>query len=297
MSSSTPRYQLTEVQATSLLVAYWRQIETDRMSYNQHGTPPSPPLIQDPFAKLLVQELGRSRHLEQWMKSPMLPFGIEVMALRTRVIDDWLVEQKPQLKKKQIVNLGAGMCTRPYRMKELSGGGTSVSFFEVESDIDLLTAKHGVLKEKGFTPVVANLQTVHADVTDTEALKEALLASGFDPNQPTDWILEGLMEYLPMATHSKIFACLRGLSKDAPGGSSRIMVWQNDPWCLDWCRMMDISLPHIGDRTKEDLWSILEANDWSENKVIIDNAYWWSHFQRCASSVPVYMIACELKLD
>jgi O-methyltransferase involved in polyketide biosynthesis len=108
--------QLSEVQATSLLVAYLRHMETTRSRIG-NNQPPSPPLIQDDFAQILLDQLlvgNNNKHMiDQWRQDPFLPLGINMLAIRTRTIGDWLLQGKGHA---QIVNLGAGMCTRPYRL-------------------------------------------------------------------------------------------------------------------------------------------------------------------------------------
>ena len=105
------------VQSTSLLVAYWRSLET--LNYSTIN----PPLIQDPTAQILLDNLLSNEARQEFEKSPLRPIGWDMLALRTRVIDDWLLKEGPFASsngssggRRQLVNLGAGMCGRPYRL-------------------------------------------------------------------------------------------------------------------------------------------------------------------------------------
>lgn len=102
--TTKPDFQLTPVQSTSLLVAYWRDLET-RNPF---------PLIQDPTAQVLVDALLSPSQRQKYDASPIRPYGLECLAVRTRAMDDWLAADvsSQSKQKRQLVNLGAGMCCR-----------------------------------------------------------------------------------------------------------------------------------------------------------------------------------------
>ena len=90
LTQKRPISSLTSVQQTSLLMAYWRMLET-RRSHTPHA--PSPSLIQDEFAPILLDNLASPELLQQFQSSPFLPIGLNFLAIRTRIIDDWLLEK------------------------------------------------------------------------------------------------------------------------------------------------------------------------------------------------------------
>lgn len=265
--------KLTEVQATSLLVAFFRQIETHR---NQSASSSSSnPLIVDKFASVLLEKLGMDENVVKWKNSPFLDPGIDILALRTRTIDDWLIEGS----RRQIVNLGSGMCTRPYRLNLKS----DVVVFEVEKDGTLLQAKRQALKD--HEPKV-QIVDVTADVS--EDLEEALALAKINPMIPTDWIAEGLLAYLPVSSHLEIFRAMHRLS--APG--SRFIATNVKPEFQDYTNEIGISFPHVGFRTTEGLIAELRQAGWSRNTTQIDDHVFYQRFKR-AMNVPVCMVATE----
>jgi methyltransferase (TIGR00027 family) len=147
------------------------------------ANPPSPSLCKDEQATVLLDALATSEQIEGYATSLALPIGINIMAIRTRTIDDWLMEKAAELRPRQVVNLGAGMCTRPYRLPWSSNANATITVFEVD-DSHLLQTKHNVLRQAGYLPRVA-VVNVAGDVTK-ESLAESLLQAGFDPELPTD---------------------------------------------------------------------------------------------------------------
>lgn len=273
---STP--ELTPVQATSLAVAYYRHLETHR---NDTGRAPSPPLIRDDYAEILLRQLGNDSIAEKWMKSPMCSGGVNMMALRSRSIDDWLLQDQ----KRQFVNLGAGMCTRPYRLDWENHGDMVI--FEVEKDAALLKFKRDTLANAGHKPKVRVID-VQSDVT-AENLTEVLIRAGFDPSIPTNWLAEGLLGYLPASSHIEIFRRLRKVS--APG--SRISAWNSSPWIRDLYHSIGMDLPHVGLREAKETKNDIIAAGWIKNVTVWnDENTFWPMYKR-AMNVPLYSIVAE----
>lgn len=273
---------LTPVQQTSLLVAYWRSLETARSSLQNA---PSPSLIQDDFATILVDKLASNENLQQYKSSPFLPIGINCLAIRTRVIDDWLLEGQ----QRQIVNLGAGMCTRPYRLNL----NESTVVYEVD-DPSLLRAKRQVLRDAGHEPKVTVVH-VAGDVTAMNQLKESLIESGFDPSLPTDWIAEGLLEYLDPAHHLKVFRGAKHLGGN--NKESRIVFTKCDPFCRDYVEnVMGVNLPWAELRSVSDTVEDMVKAGWSKDVTILDDKDFMRMFQRTIT-LPIPLILAKAKQD
>lgn len=251
-TSSSIASSLTPVQQTSLLVAYWRMLETQRSSTGlfQNNPPPTPSLIQDKLAAVLIDKLASKELVQTFRSSPFLVIGINCLAIRTKVIDDWLLNepqrlhaQQPQQLRRQVVNLGAGMCTRPYRLDwnehSTTSSNTDTIVYEVD-DAHLLEAKRNVLSQAGHEPRVP-LVHVPGDVTNTKTLMKALFDCGYDPSLPTDWLGEGLFAYLPPQKHMAVFECAKRYS--APT-TSRLLFTMCDPFCHDYVvNMMGVNMP------------------------------------------------------
>jgi len=296
-SSST--ITLTDVQATSLLVAYWRQCET-RRSTLPHASPATASLIQDAPAKALLDALATEEQLANYQASPVLAMGIDTMAIRTRTIDDWLMSglssssssSTRSSRQRQVVNLGAGMCTRPYRLdwssKDDDDDSSAVTVYEVD-DPELLQAKRTVLREAGYEPRV-KVVDVAGDVTDWEHLGPALLEAGLDPSTPTDWIGEGLFEYIDPALHPVIFKETRKYGK-APG--SRFFLFLGDLFSEEYViQILGWKLPWIGYRPHMDVVKELHEAGWSQNVTVLGEHDFMRLYNRTIG-IPVFLVMVE----
>jgi methyltransferase (TIGR00027 family) len=77
--------------------------------------------------------------------------------------------------------------------------------------------KTSTLESVGAAPT-AERRTVQVDLRDDWAA--ALTAAGFDPGQPTAWLAEGLLPYLPAEAQDRLFDILTRLS----ASGSRVAV-------------------------------------------------------------------------
>ena len=217
--SSTSSLELTPVQSTALLTAYWRHQETI-----------SSGLIHDETATTLIDKLLATETRLEFDKSPIYDLGVDCLAIRTKFIDDWLISAKDE--ERSIVNLGAGMCGRPYRLNFHHN-----NYYELDSDLSVLRIKHQVLEEAGFqASCAAPVSLVGANLEDLEAtaqtLKKAVLMplNTGDESIPTDWIAEGLLEYLdPVTVHPQLLQMVYDFS--AP--KSRMILQLLEPPVAD----------------------------------------------------------------
>lgn len=244
VSSRLPR--LTPVQQTSLLTAYWRDRELRAPS----------PLCSDTDAACLLDAFLEPAMRESFRRSALREAGQNILAVRTRVLDDWLVRSptSPSVRS-QIVLLGAGMDTRAYRL-ELGAGCT---VFEVDSDEAVLEAKHAALRAAGRRARAA-VVSVAADLGDASSCRESLLEAGFEPRVPTRWLAEGLLEYLPAATHRSLFAMAA-----ATGGAagSSIAAQSLAPSFKTHCEVLGVSeLPYQPLVAVEQTLASLAAAGW-----------------------------------
>ncbi len=204
-------WRITEsVGATALSVAAARAVETAAAD----------PLIRDKFAYLLVSSAGQSwarlaSDLE-WIGDDdhgrrAHRLAVDYQAVRTHYFDSYFTEAVGA-SIRQVVILAAGLDSRAFRLDW--PGGTSV--FEIDQP-QVVSYKTTTLESAGATPT-ANRQTVPVDLRDDWAT--ALTDAGFDPSQPTAWLAEGLLPYLPAEAQDRLFEILTSLS--APG--SRVAV-------------------------------------------------------------------------
>jgi methyltransferase (TIGR00027 family) len=199
-------WEITEsVGATALSVAAARAVET--------AAPDG--LIRDPFAYLLVSSAGRpwarlASDLE-WIGDDehgrrAHRQAINYQAVRTHFFDTYFADATGA-GIRQAVILAAGLDSRAFRLDWPAG----TTVYEIDQP-QVVTYKTSTLTSAGVTPT-ANRRTVPVDLR--EDWPAALRAAGFDLSQPTAWLAEGLLPYLPAEAQDRLFELLTELS--APG--------------------------------------------------------------------------------
>lgn len=171
-------------------------------------------MIDDPWAEPLVKAVGMERFLtildgrvDSADPESDLRRMAEGMAVRTRYFDDFLIDATAG-GIRQAVILASGLDTRPYRL----AWPADTTVFEIDQP-GVIDFKASTLRALGSYPT-ATLHTVGIDLRDD--WPDALRRSGFDPTQPTAWIAEGLLIYLPPEAQDRLFDHITALS---PGGS------------------------------------------------------------------------------
>ncbi|HET7073763.1 MAG TPA: class I SAM-dependent methyltransferase [Mycobacterium sp.] len=205
-------WEITElVGATALGVAASRAVETAGPN----------PLIRDDFAQILVSSAGpawaRLTDSElAWLDGDehgqrVHRLGIAYQAVRTHFFDEYFADAVGA-GIRQVVILAAGLDSRAYRLSWPAG----TAVYEIDQP-KVLEYKTGILESHGAVPT-ADRRPVPVDLRhDWPA---ALTAAGFDRTQPTAWLAEGLLPYLPSDAQDRLFEMFTALS--APG--SRVAV-------------------------------------------------------------------------
>jgi methyltransferase (TIGR00027 family) len=203
MPSPTP---LEGVAATALAVAAIRAEETARPDR----------LFADPLAAAFVAASG-------W--SPSRPPGdrraivLRAWVVARTVFLDELLAAACREGRRQVVLLGAGLDVRAFRLPWPQG----VCLFELDT-ADVLDHKDLVLAEQAAVAACERIP-VRCDLrTDWPG---ALLAAGFEPGQPTVWVAEGVLAYLPQEQVEGVLADLTTLS--APGSRLGLSTATRDP--------------------------------------------------------------------
>ena len=193
-------------------------------------------LIDDPFAEPLVRAVGLDtyvRMIDGEMFNDDDPLMnrktvTEQIAVRTRFFDDFFTTAA-EAGLRQAVILAAGLDTRGYRLPWPAG----TVVFEVDQP-EVIKFKTATLDHLGAVPT-ATRKTVAVDLR-ADWLK-ALRDNGFSPKEPTAWIAEGLLVYLPPDAQDRLFDNITALS--APG--SRLATEHMDTASMpdDWAEKLD----------------------------------------------------------
>ena len=122
---------------------------------------------------------------------------------------------------RQIVLLAAGLDSRAYRLDWPAG----TTIYELDQP-QVLEFKREVLAGNG-AELKAARREIAVDLRDD--WQRALTEAGFDPAQPSAWIAEGLLIYLPATAQEQLFAGIDALA--APG--SRVAIEEGKPMPAD----------------------------------------------------------------
>lgn len=158
-------------------------------------------LFDDPWAAALAGPAGAD-WIAQRSEDSTLP-----IVLRTRYFDDFLTRIAQQDGIRQVVLLAAGLDTRGFRLTWPTG----TRLYELEQPA-VLDHKEQVLRSAGAQPACAR-QAIAADLT--AAWPAALVEAGFEPRQPSGWLLEGFLFYLRNENIMRILDQITSLA--APG--------------------------------------------------------------------------------
>jgi methyltransferase (TIGR00027 family) len=200
------------VGSTALMVAAVRAAESKGAA----------PLINDRYARMLVADEGSgvfSSILDGSLadrlaaKDPdaaaIFSYMQDYQAVRTHFFDAFCTEAAAA-GIRQFVILASGLDTRAYRLNWPQG--------TVVYEVDLpkvLEYKARVLATHAVQPL-ATVREVAADLRDDWPI--LLKQQGFEPSQPTAWLAEGLLMYLPGTEQDELFE----LITESSGAGSRV---------------------------------------------------------------------------
>lgn len=188
---------------TAIFIAWQRHAESQRPDA----------LFRDPLASILLDELAGTptfTHVGEVARRANHP---QYFAVRTRFFDDQLLAAM-RSGVRQVVTLAAGMDGRSARLECPPG----TRWFEL--DLPEMTAFKRALLAQSGVGLRCDWRLVAADLTGDWV--DRLCAAGFEPAQPTAWLVEGLLMYLTEASGDALVAQATSLS--APG--STILVEQ-----------------------------------------------------------------------
>jgi methyltransferase (TIGR00027 family) len=191
---------LDAVERTALLTAALRAAESSREDR----------LYNDPYAARLAGEAGPELLAEireatfPKVARRTLPSTPDYNAIRTRFFDDFLQQAAQDPEMPQIVLAPAGMDSRAYRLDWPAG----IRYFEVDRPAVLAYKQERL---RGTRPRVDH-HSVAVDLTSPD-WESKLVAAGYDPDQPSTWLLEGLLYYIPRDDAHRIIERVAAIMK------------------------------------------------------------------------------------
>ena len=197
-------WDITEsVGATALGVAAARAAETARPDA----------LIRDEYAYLLAASAGPAWAQmaggdDEWLGGDEQARGLHELAcnyqaVRTHYFDGYF-NAAVRTGIRQVVILAAGLDSRAYRLDWPAG----TTVFEIDQP-KVLGYKTSTMDIHGAVPKARRVP-VAVDLRDD--WPAALIAGGFDTAQPTAWLAEGLLPYLPGDAQDRLFEMVTTLS-------------------------------------------------------------------------------------
>ncbi|MCB9417645.1 MAG: class I SAM-dependent methyltransferase [Mycolicibacterium sp.] len=264
----------TSVGSTAVMVAAARAGETDNPD----------PLIRDPYARILVEGAGTGMWesmLDESMADRVEAADPEAAAIfrhmgnyqavRTHFFDAFFADAAAA-GIRQIVILASGLDSRAYRLDWPAG----TRVYEIDQP-KVLEYKATTLAEHGVRPA-AEVHEVPVDLRQDWAA--ALRGRGFDPTQPTAWLAEGLLMYLPADAQDRLFEQVTELSAPGSRVSAEAVAHRDESRRaemrerfekfadqLGFDRRIDIGELTYNDPNRADLVEWLNAHGWTASGV------------------------------
>jgi methyltransferase (TIGR00027 family) len=195
---------VSSVGYTALVVASWRAL---------HATS-SEPLVQDEYAKNFIVASADPYLTGLLANPPTSQNGLafpRLYGVQTRFFDEFFLRAAAD-SIRQAVIVAAGLDSRAYRLD----WPTRTTVFELDQP-KVLEFKARVLAEVGAEPAAHRVE-VAADLREDWSIP--LKATGFDPERPTSWSVEGLLPYLTAVAQDGLFTRIGELS----AAGSRVAV-------------------------------------------------------------------------
>jgi methyltransferase (TIGR00027 family) len=167
----------------------------------------------DYLAELFLTEEQKNplKDAAKWhwvIKNKVAPGAYEFMIARTAFFDHLFITALDR-RLPQLVLLGAGYDSRPYRFAHLLG---DTHIFEL--DARATQARKKEMLERGSVHVPANVKFVPVDF-GSDDLEQALCSTGFSRDQKALYLWEGVTYYLSAETVDKVLAGIRAISARA----------------------------------------------------------------------------------
>ncbi len=226
---------IENVSDTAFWVAHYRGVETKRADA----------LFRDPLAAILAGDRGRS--IAEAMPRPFVTSW--VIAVRTRIIDDF-IKTAVSRGVDTVLNLGAGLDTRPYRMD------LPASLSWIEADYPhVIDYKEGLLVREAPR---FRLSRVKCDLSDSKKRQEILKQTSANAGKMLV-LTEGVVPYLSIEEVGALAGELHAL----PNGAYWIVDYLSPDLLKFRRRMMAGKMQNAPIKFQPDEWfGFFEAKGW-----------------------------------
>jgi methyltransferase (TIGR00027 family) len=193
--------------ATAMATAFLRALT----SYDEREEVKGPDYLAEVFLTEDRKRLLKDPIVREWvMRNKITPGMYEFMIARTAFFD-YVVQQALRENVPQVVFLGAGYDSRPYRFKDLI---QDTKIFELDAQ-PTQQRKKEILHQASVT-IPEQLVFVPINF-ETDNLKDALLGAGFSRDQKVLFVWEGVTYYLSAEVVDSTLSFIRS---NSPPGSS-----------------------------------------------------------------------------
>ncbi len=206
-------------------------------------------LFNDPWAAALAGKEG-----QEWIESRSAD-SVSPIVLRTRFFDDFMQRITFQHRILQVVLVATGLDTRAFRLK----WPEQTRLFELDQSL-VLQHKDQVLGLAG-AQLSCVRQTVPVNLTTP--WEEPLIKVGFNPRQPSAWLLEGFLFYIPNESILRLLDQVTSLAAPASWMGFDIVnsITLSSPLTKQWVEMQaQLGAPWIG--TLDDPEEFLGVRGW-----------------------------------
>lgn len=184
-------------------------------------------LIKDPHARIFAGETAMNKVRPDMTEliAKSTPNSHSHIAIRARAFDDILEEEiqneSDEQSKVQVLNFGAGMCTRAWRINS----NNPISWYEIDQPCSI-KLRQKIVERHDLQPIADEYNMIQADFTQPlSTVSQQLKKRGFDPSASTVVIMEGLLMYL---TYSEIHELAMELKELIDGPACLILSALND---------------------------------------------------------------------
>jgi len=208
MATSPAAPQVGQPSASAMNVALCRAIA----AHDPHPTMKGPDYLAEIFLSEEAQKSlknAAARPAIMQRLGAVSPGGYEYFFARTAYFDN-VVQQALLDRIDQLVILGAGYDTRPYRFHDIL---EHTRVFELDNGPSQQHKRE--LLQKAHVEIPEQITYVSLDFTDGN-LERSLVAAGFSPRKRSLFLWEGVTYYLPPTTVDGMF---RLIQRNAPAGS------------------------------------------------------------------------------